>query len=86
MSLHPAVKDVVVNVGVHYDHHGTGDPVVKALVSLRNPWDECEALLEEIKAFTNGIYIQICLFLLLPYSQFLFFLFIITQREFRKKK
>ncbi len=58
MSLHPAVKDVVVNVGVHYDHHGTGDPVVKALVSLRNPWDECEALLEEIKAFTNGIYLH----------------------------
>lgn len=59
MSHHPAVKDVAVIVGVKSDHQEAGHPVVQAFVSLKNPWDECEALLEEIKTFTNGIFVYI---------------------------
>ena len=54
MSLHPAVKDVAVIAEVHYDYQGAGQPVVQAFVALKNPQDECEALLEEIKTFTKG--------------------------------
>ena len=59
MSHHPAVKDVAVIVGVDNDHQEAGNPVVQAFVALKNPQDECEALLEEIKAFTKGISVAV---------------------------
>lgn len=63
MSLHPAVKDVAVIAEVHYDDQGAGKPVVQAFVALKNPHDECKTLLEEIKIFTYGIYLQLYKFI-----------------------
>ncbi len=53
MILHPAAKEVAV-VGAPHDQDGERPT---AFVVLKNPQDECETLLEDIKAFTNGMYI-----------------------------
>ena len=50
MILHPAVKEAAV-VGINHKQDGQHPT---AFVILKNPQDECETLLEEIKSFTNG--------------------------------
>lgn len=53
MSLHPAVKVVpVIIITVIYGGAAVGPPA--AFVALKNPMEECEALLKEIKTFING--------------------------------
>lgn len=56
VSLHPAVKDVaaVVITAANKDDGPEEPPAVQAFVALKNPLEECEALLDEIKTFTNG--------------------------------
>jgi len=52
MILHPAVKDVAV---IRAPNEQDGEHPT-AFVTLKNSQDECEALSEEIKIFTNGNY------------------------------
>ena len=48
--LHPAVKDAAV-IGAPHDQDGEHPT---AFVTLKNFKDECEAVSENIKLFTNG--------------------------------